>query len=74
MLRNHMTVKKKSDGNNKRTGIFIIDRFVDDTGPVAMLDILLDVVCVEQRTQVHGWVHMNMRNCPLWRCDGRCCG
>jgi hypothetical protein len=72
MLRNCMTVEKKSNRNNKRTEIFILDRFVDDTGPAARFGILLDVACVKQRTQVHGWVHMNTRNCPLWRCHGRC--
>jgi len=72
MLEDCMTVKKESDRNNKRKEIFLLDCFVAKTGPVTRLAIL-DVADVEQRTQVHGWVHARMRSCSLWRrCHGRC--
>jgi hypothetical protein len=67
-----MPVKKKSNRNNKRIKIIMLDRFVEKLGPIVGLDILLNIVQVEQRTQVRGWVHMNVRNCLLWRCHGRC--
>ena len=49
MPRNYMIVEKKSDRKNKRTEIFILDRFVAKTRPVARFGILLDVTHIEQR-------------------------
>ena len=57
----YMTVKKKSNRNDKRTKVFIIDHFVQKTGPVERLAILDDVVDIEQRTKMHGWVHKDIR-------------
>ena len=49
MLKENMTVKKKSDRNNKRMEIFILDRFVNKTRPIIRL-AFRDVVDIEQRT------------------------
>ena len=57
----YMTVKKKSNRNDKRKKVFILDRFVQKTGPVERLAILDDVVDIEQRTKMHGWVHKDIR-------------
>ena len=59
-------VEKKSNRNNKRMKVFMLDRFVQKTGPVRRLAIL-DVVDSEQRVKVHGWVHKDIRKCCLWR-------
>jgi hypothetical protein len=49
MFDEYMTVKKKSNRNDKRMKIFLLDCFVDKTGPVLRLAIL-DVVVIKQRT------------------------
>ena len=54
MLTGYMTVEKKSNRNNKKMEVFILDRFVQKTGPVKRLAII-DVVDIKQRTAKGAW-------------------
>ena len=51
----YMTVKKKSNRNNKRKEVFTLDRFVQKTGPVERLAIL-DVVARYRTKNECAWM------------------